>query len=40
VPSPEAVRTVARGQDGTAGVYAAVLAEGMIRAGDPAELLD
>jgi len=29
-PNPEILRTVARGHDGTAGVYAAVLAEGMI----------
>ena len=39
-PNPEVLRTVARGHDGTAGVYGAVLAEGMIRAGDRVELLD
>jgi MOSC domain-containing protein len=39
-PNPEVLRTVARGHDGTAGVYGAVLAEGLIRTGDPVEILD
>jgi uncharacterized protein YcbX len=39
-PNPDVLRNVARGHEGTAGVYGAVLAEGMIRAGDPVELLD
>lgn len=39
-PSPEVLRKVARGHDGTAGVYGAVLAEGMIRAGDAVEVID
>lgn len=37
---PEVMRRVAKGHDGTAGVYAAVLAEGVIRAGDEITLLD
>jgi MOSC domain-containing protein YiiM len=37
---PEVLRRVARGHDGTAGVYGAVLAEGTIRAEDPVEILD
>ena len=39
-PNPEVLRNVARGHDGMAGVYGAVLAEGMIRAGDAVEILD
>jgi uncharacterized protein YcbX len=39
-PNPEILRKVARGHDGTAGVYGAVLAEGLIRTGDPVELLN
>ena len=39
-PNPEVLRTVARGHDGTAGVYGAVLAEGLIRSGDAVEILD
>jgi len=39
-PNPEVLRNVARGDEGTAGVYGAVLAEGLIRSGDPVELLD
>ena len=39
-PNPEVLRAVARGHDGTAGVYGAVLAEGLIRTGDPVELLN
>ena len=40
VPNPEVLRKVARGHDGTAGVYGAVLAEGLIRAGDAVQVLD
>ena len=40
VPNPEVLRNVARGHDGTAGVYGAVLAEGMIRIGDTVKVLD
>jgi MOSC domain-containing protein len=39
-PNPEVLRQVTRGHEGTAGVYGAVLAEGLIRAGDPVEILD
>src|SRR5262249_14577396 len=39
-PKPEILSKVARGQDSTAGVYGAVLAEGIIRTDDPVELLD
>ena len=39
-PNPEVLRNVARGHEGTAGVYGAVLAEGLIHSGDPVELLD
>jgi hypothetical protein len=39
-PNPDVLRNVARGHEGTAGVYGAVLAEGTIRAGDPVEILD
>jgi uncharacterized protein len=38
--NPEVIRHVAKGHDGTAGVYAAVLVEGVIRAGDAIALLD
>jgi uncharacterized protein len=37
--NPEVMRHVAKHHDGTAGVYAAVLVEGIIRAGDAIELL-
>lgn len=37
--SPALLKTVAQAHDGKAGVYAAVLTEGMIRKGDPVELL-
>ena len=37
--SPEILRQVARGHDAMAGVYAAVLVEGMVRKGDPVQLL-
>jgi uncharacterized protein YcbX len=40
VPNPEVLRNVARGHEGTAGVYGAMLAEGLIRAGDAVEVLD
>jgi uncharacterized protein len=39
-PNPEVLSKVARGHEGTAGVYGAVLAEGIIRPDDPVELLD
>jgi MOSC domain-containing protein len=39
-PNPEVLRKVTRGHEGTAGVYGAVLAEGLIRAGEPVEILD
>ena len=39
-PSPEILRRVARDHDGKAGVYGAVLVEGMVRQGDEIELLD
>jgi len=38
--TPEVMRVVARDHDGTAGVYAAVLVEGVIRAGDAIALVD
>lgn len=38
--NPEVMRRVAKSHDGTAGVYAAVLVEGLIRAGDAIALLD
>src|SRR5271167_4337055 len=34
-PNPAILRKVAQGHDGTAGVYGAVLAEGIMRPGDP-----
>jgi uncharacterized protein len=37
--NPEVMKCVARGHDGEAGVYAAVLVEGVIRAGDSIALL-
>ena len=39
-PNPEILRRVAQAHEGMAGVYAAVLVEGTIRAGDPVEVLD
>ena len=38
-PNPAILRKVAQGHDGTAGVYGAVLAEGVIRPGDPVAVL-
>jgi uncharacterized protein YcbX len=38
--SPAILKAVAQAHEGMAGVYAAVLAEGMIRKGDPVELLN
>jgi MOSC domain-containing protein YiiM len=40
IANPEVLRKVARGHQGTAGIYGAVLAEGMIRKDDPVTLLD
>ena len=40
IADPEVLRKVARAHEGTAGVYGAVLAEGMIRKNDPVTLLD
>jgi uncharacterized protein YcbX len=40
IANPEVLRKVARAHEGTAGVYGAVLAEGMIRKNDPVTLLD
>lgn len=37
--SPTLLKTVAQQHDGNAGLYAAVLVEGMVRRGDPVELL-
>jgi uncharacterized protein len=39
-PNPEVLRAFARGHDGTAGIYGAVLVEGIIRPGDAIEMLD
>jgi uncharacterized protein YcbX len=39
-PNPEVLRKVARSHEGTAGVYGAVLVEGIIRGGDDVEVLD
>ncbi|HYZ41033.1 MAG TPA: MOSC domain-containing protein [Stellaceae bacterium] len=39
-PNPEILRKVTRVHDGTAGVYGAILAEGIIRPGDPVTVLD
>jgi len=38
--SPAVLKTVAQKHEGKAGIYGAVLTEGMIRKGDPVELLD
>ena len=38
--TPAILKAVAQAHEGMAGVYAAVLAEGMIRKGDPVELID
>jgi uncharacterized protein YcbX len=38
--TPAILKAVAQAHEGMAGVYGAVLAEGMIRKGDPVELLD
>jgi uncharacterized protein YcbX len=38
--SPEVLKTVAQKHEGKAGLYAAVLTEGIVRKGDPIELLD
>ncbi len=38
--SPPVLKTVAQKHDGKAGVYSAVLVEGLVRKGDPVELLD
>jgi MOSC domain-containing protein len=38
--SPAVLKTVAQKHDGTAGIYAAVLTEGMVRKGDAVELVD
>lgn len=40
IADPEVLRKVARGHEGTAGVYGAVLAEGIIRKDDPVTLVD
>jgi MOSC domain-containing protein YiiM len=38
--SPQLLKTVAQKHEGKEGLYEAVLTEGMIRKGDPVELLD
>jgi uncharacterized protein len=38
--TPAILKQVAQAHEGMAGVYGAVLAEGMIRKGDPVELVD
>ena len=38
--SPPVLRTVAQKHEGKAGIYSAVLVEGLVRKGDPVELLD
>jgi uncharacterized protein YcbX len=38
--TPEVLKAVAQAHEGMAGIYGAVLVEGMIRKGDPVELLD
>jgi MOSC domain-containing protein YiiM len=38
--NPNVLRKVGRGHGGRAGVYGAVLVEGMVRRGDTIELLD
>src|SRR5437762_2573964 len=40
MPNPEVLRAVARGHDGTAGIYGAVLVAGIISPGDAIEMLD
>jgi len=37
---PEVLKRVAQGHDGMAGVYGAVLVEGMVRKGDPVQVVD
>ena len=39
-PSPEVIRRLTEAHDGMAGVYAAVVVEGLVKAGDPIVLLD
>jgi uncharacterized protein YcbX len=38
--TPAILKTVAQAHEGKAGVYAAVVYEGLVRKGDPVELLD
>jgi MOSC domain-containing protein YiiM len=38
--SPAILKKVAQAHDGMAGVYGAVMVEGMLHKGDPVELLD
>jgi len=38
--TPAVLKTVAQAHEGTAGVYGAVIVEGMLHKGDPVELLD
>ena len=38
--APALLKKVARAHDGMAGVYGAVLVEGMLHKGDPVEVLD
>jgi uncharacterized protein YcbX len=38
--SPPVLKTVAQKHDGKAGIYSAVVVEGLVRKGDPVELLD
>ena len=38
--SPAVLKQVAKAHEGMAGVYGAVLVEGLVRKGDPVELLD
>jgi hypothetical protein len=38
--TPEILKKVAQAHDGMAGVYGAVMVEGMLHKGDPVELLD
>jgi uncharacterized protein YcbX len=38
--NPAILKTVAQAHEGTAGIYAAVVLEGIVRKGDPVELLD
>jgi len=40
VSDPAFLRRVAHGHEGTAGVYGAMLVEGLLRKGDTVELLD